>query len=48
MMSYDNVFEIVTDTTGKSFAKRVCYNEFKEIHYVTVKYIITSGKCQFL
>ena len=45
MMSYNNVFEIMTDTHSKSFAKLVCCNVGKEIHYVTVNNIITSGKC---
>ena len=45
MMSYNNVFEIMTDTHGKSFVKLVCCNVSKEIHYVTVNIIITSGKC---
>ena len=31
MMSYNNVFEIVTDTHGKSFVKLVCCNVGKEI-----------------
>ena len=44
-MSYNNVFKIMTDTHSKSFAKLVCYDIGKEIHYVTVKNIITSGKC---
>ena len=30
MMSYNNVFEIMTDTHSKSFAKLVCYNVGKE------------------
>ena len=34
MMSYNNVFEIMTDTHSKSFAKLVCCNVGKEIHYV--------------
>ena len=41
MMSYNNVFKIMTDTHGKSFAKLVCCNVGKEIH-VTVNVIITS------
>ena len=41
MMSCNNVFEIMTDTHSKSFAKLVG----KEIHYVTVNIVITSGKC---
>ena len=45
MMSYNNVFEIMRDTHSKSFTKLVCYNVVKEIHYVTVNIIITSGKC---
>ena len=45
MMSYNNVFEIMTDTHSKSFAKLVWRNVGKEIHYVTVNIFITSGKC---
>ena len=45
MMSYNNVFEIMTATHIKSFAKLVCCNVGKEIHYVTVNIFITSGKC---
>ena len=45
MMSYNNVFEIMTDTLSKSYAKLACCNVGKEIHYVTVNNIITSGKC---
>ena len=45
MMSYNNVFEIMTDTYSKSFAKLFYCNVGKEIHYVTVNIIITSGKC---
>ena len=45
MMSYNNVFEIMTATHSKSFVKLVCYNVGKEIHYVTVNIFITSGKC---
>ena len=45
MMSYNNVFEVMTDTHSKSFAKLACYYVGKEIHYVTVNNIITSGKC---
>ena len=45
MMSYNNVFEIMTDTHSKSFMKLVCCNVVKEIHYVTVNIFITSGKC---
>ena len=45
MMSYNNVFAIMTATHSKSFAKLVCYNVGKEIHYVTVTIFITSGKC---
>ena len=44
MMSYNNVFEIMTDIHSKYFAKLVCCNVDKEIHYVTVNIIITSGK----
>ena len=44
MMSYNNVIKIMTDTHSKSFAKLVCCNVGKEIHYVTVNIIITSGK----
>ena len=36
MMSYNNVFEIMTATHSKSFVKLVCCNVGKEIHYVTV------------
>ena len=46
MMSYNNVFEIMIDTHSKSFVKLVCCNVGKEIHYVTVNIIITSGKLQ--
>ena len=45
MMSYNNVFEIMTDTHSKSFTKPFCCNVGKEINYVTVNIIITSGKC---
>ena len=45
MMSYNNVFEIMTATHSKSFVKLVCCNVDKEIHYVTVNIFITSGKC---
>ena len=45
MISYNNVFEIMTDTHSKSFAKLVCCNVGKEIQYVTVNIVITSGKC---
>ena len=45
MMSYNNVFEIMTATRSKSFAKLACCNVGKEIHYVTVNIFITSGKC---
>ena len=45
MMSCNNVFEFMTDTHSKSFAKFGCCNVGKEIHYVTVNIIITSGKC---
>ena len=45
MMSYNNVFEIMTDTCSKSFAKLFVAMLVKEIHYVTVNNIITSGKC---
>ena len=45
MMSYNNVFEIMIDTHSKSFTKLVYCNVVKEIHYVTVNIIITSGKC---
>ena len=45
MMSYNNVFKIVRDTHSKSFVKPVSCNVGKEIHYVTVNNIITSGKC---
>ena len=45
MMSYNNVYEIMTDTHSKSFAKLFCCNVGKEIYYVTVNNIITSGKC---
>ena len=44
-MSYNNVFEIMTDTHSKSFMKLVCFNVGKEIHYVTVNIISTSGSC---
>ena len=44
MMSYNNVFQIMTATHIKSFAKHVCCNVGKEIHYATVNIIITSGK----
>ena len=44
MMSYNNVFEIMTATHSKSFAKLVFCNVGKEIHYVTVNIFITSGK----
>ena len=36
MMSYNNVFKMMTDTHSKSFVKLVCCNVGKEIHYVTV------------
>ena len=45
MMSYNNVFEIMTARHSKSFAKLVCCNVSKEIHYVTVNIFIPSGKC---
>ena len=45
MVSYNNMFEIMTDTLSKSFAKLVCCNVGKEIHYVTVNIIITTDKC---
>ena len=45
MMSYNYVFEMMRATHSKSFAKLVCCNFGKEIHYVTVNIIITSGKC---
>ena len=45
MISYNNVFEIMTVTHSKSFVKHVCCNVGKEIHYVTVNIFITSGKC---
>ena len=45
MMSYNNVFEIMTDTHCKSLAKLICYSVGKEIHHVTVNILITSGKC---
>ena len=45
MMSYNNVFEIMTATHNKSFVKLVCCNVGKEIHYVTVNIFMTSGKC---
>ena len=45
MMSYNNVFKIMTATLSKSFAKLVCCNVGKEIHYVTVNIFIISGKC---
>ena len=37
--------EIIRDIHSKSFAKLVCCNVGKEIHYVTVNNIITCGKC---
>ena len=45
MISYNNVFETMTETHSKSFAKLICCNVGKEIHYVTVNIVITSGKC---
>ena len=45
MMSYNNVFEIMTAIHSKSFAKLVCCNVGKEIHYAFVNIFITSGKC---
>ena len=45
MISYNNVFETMTDTHSKSFMKLTCCNVGKEIHYVTVNIVITSGKC---
>ena len=45
MMSYNNVFKIMTDTHSKSFVKLDCCNVGKEMHHVTVNNIITSGKC---
>ena len=44
-MLYNNVFEIMTDTHSKSFRKLICCNVGKEIHFVSVNTIITSGKC---
>ena len=35
----------MTDTHSKSFVKFVSCNVGKEIHYVTINIIITSGKC---
>ena len=37
--------KIMIDTHSKSFAKLICCNVDKEIHYVTVNTVITSGKC---
>ena len=46
MMSYNDVFKIMTDTYSKSLTKLVCCNVVgKEMYYITVNIIITSGKC---
>ena len=45
MISYNNVFEIMTNTLGKSLSETCLLQCCKEILYVSVKIIITSGKC---